>query len=99
MVAWLAIVGSAIVAVPAIVKFPVDGLKDSFEDDTFCGKFPVVAVTHVGYMVALVAVSSVTAVFVALVALVALPDKAPENVVVVNVAVFGLKVSFVDDTF
>jgi hypothetical protein len=50
-------------------------------------------------MVALVAVSSVIPVFVALVALVALPDKAPENVVVVNVAVFGLKVSFVDDTF
>ena len=60
---------------------------------------PEAVVTHVGYMVALVAVSSVTAVFVALVAVVALPDKAPENVVVVNVAVFGLKVSFVDDTF
>ena len=59
-------------------------------------------VTHVGYIVAAVVVSSVTAVLVALVAVVAvvaLPDKAPENVVVVNVAVFGLKVSFVDDTF
>ena len=52
-------------ALPAIVRFPVEGLKVSFEDDTFWGRFPVLAVTQVGYMVALVAVSSVTAVLVA----------------------------------
>ena len=84
---------------PATVRFPVDGLKDNFEDDTFAGRLPVLAVAHKGYMVALVEVSSVMPILVALVALVAVPDKAPENVVVVRVAVEGLNVSFVDDTF
>ena len=54
--------------VPATVRFPVDGLKDNFVDDTFWGRFPLVVVTQVGYMVALVVVSFVIAVFVALVA-------------------------------
>ena len=81
---------------PATVRLPVEGLKLSFVDDTFCGRLPVLDVTHVGYMVALVAVSSVMAI---LAALVAVPDKAPENVVVVRVAVEGLKLSFEDDTF
>ena len=97
LVALVAVV--AVEALPAkfvVVRVAVEGLKLSFVDDTFWGRFPVAAVTHVGYIVALVAVSSVTAV---LVALVALPDKAPENVVVVKVAVEGLKVSFEDDTF
>ena len=97
LVALVAVV--AVVALPAkfvVVKVDVEGLKVSFEDDTFAGRFPVLAVAHNGYMVALVAVSSVIPI---LVALEALPDKAPLNVVVVKVAVDGLKVSFVDDTF
>lgn len=59
----------------------------------------MVVVTQVKYIVALVVVSSVIAVLVADVAVVALPDNAPENVVVVNVPVFGLKVSLLLDTF
>ena len=97
LVALVAVV--AVLALPAkfvAVKVDVDGLKVSFEDATFAGGFPVLAVAHKGYMVALVAVSSVIPI---LVALEALPDKAPLNVVVVKVAVDGLKVSFVDDTF
>ena len=54
---------------PVAVKSPVDGLNVSLSDVTFCGKFPVFAVTQVGYTVALVLVSSVIAVLVALVAL------------------------------
>lgn len=51
---------------------PVDGLKTSLVEETFCGRFPVVVVTHVGYTEALVVVSSVIAVLVAFVAEVAL---------------------------
>ena len=75
---------------------PVDGLKVNLVDDTFCGKLPVVVVTHVGYIVALVVVSLVIAVlvaFVAVVAVVALPDKAPEKVPAVKVFVLGLYVN------
>ena len=75
---------------PVAVSKPVDGLKDNFVSDVFCGRFPVFAVTHVGYIVALVVVSFVIAVFVALVAVVAevalvaveaFPVNAPTNVV------------------
>lgn len=82
---WLAL--SAVVSVPAVVavdalpvrapenvvvaRVPVDGLYVNFADVVFCGRFPVFAVTHVGYIVAFVEPSSVMAVFVALVAVVA----------------------------
>ena len=93
---------------PADTNEPVDGFIVNLVEDTFCGKLPDVAVTHVGYTVAFVAVSSVMAVFVALVAVVALvadvavvalPDNAPENVVAVTVPVDGLKVNLVEETF
>jgi hypothetical protein len=74
----------------------VDGLNVNLVDDTFCGKLPVVVVTHVGYIVALVVVSLVIPVFVAfvaVVAVVALPDKAPEKVPTVRVFVLGLYVN------
>jgi hypothetical protein len=51
----------------------VDGLNLSLVDVTFCGKFPVFAVTQDKYISAAVVVSSVIAV---LVALVAVPDVA-----------------------
>jgi hypothetical protein len=41
------------------VNAPVEGFHDSFVLDTFSGRFPVFAVTHVGNMVAFVALSSV----------------------------------------
>ena len=44
------------------------GTKLSFVLDVVCGKFPVVALTMVGYQVALELVLSVIAVFVAFVA-------------------------------
>jgi hypothetical protein len=78
-----------------VVRVAVLGLNVSLVLETFWGKFPVVVVTHVGYIVAAVAVSSVIAVlvaFVAVVAVVALPDRAPENVVVASVLVLGTKV-------
>jgi hypothetical protein len=53
------------------VTVPVEGLNVNLVDDTFCGKFPVVVVTQVGYIVALVVVSLVMPVLVALVAFVA----------------------------
>jgi len=54
------------------VKVPVEGTKLSFVDEVFCGKLPVVVVTHVGYTEVAVVVSSVIAIFVAFVAVVAL---------------------------
>lgn len=56
-------------------KAPVDGLKVSFVEVVFCGRFPVFAVTHVGNIVAFVDVSSVIAVFVAFVAVVEVVDE------------------------
>jgi hypothetical protein len=44
---------------PVAVNIPVEGTKDNLEEDTFVGKFPVLAVTHKGYIVAAVDVSSV----------------------------------------
>ena len=58
---------------PVAVSAPVDGTNDNFVDVTFCGKFPVLAVTQVGYTAVAVLVSSVIAVLVALVAVVADP--------------------------
>jgi hypothetical protein len=53
---------------PVEVKIPVDGLNDNLVDETYWERFPVLAVTQVGYMVALVVVSSVIVVVVAAVA-------------------------------
>jgi hypothetical protein len=59
-------------AVPTVTRLlsrmPVDGLNDSLVLETFCGRLPVFAVTHVGNIVAFVVVSSVMPVFVAFVA-------------------------------
>jgi len=74
-------------------------LKVNFVDDTFDGRFPVVDVTHVGYIVAFVVVSFVIPTFVAfvaevadvaLVAVVAFPESAPMNVVAVSAFVLAL---------
>jgi hypothetical protein len=62
----------------------VDGTNDSLVLVVFCGRFPVFAVTQVGYTATAVAVSSVIPVLVAFVALVAFPDKAPVKVVAVT---------------
>ena len=96
---FLAVVqAAAVVAVEALpLRAPenvvvesvaVEGLNVIFELETFTGRFPVVVVTHVGYIVALVVVSSVIAefvAFVAVVAVVAFPLNAPENVLAVIV--------------
>lgn len=66
---------------------PVDGLNVNFVLVVFVGRFPVVAVTQVGYIVAFVVVSLVMPTFVAFVAVVAVeafPDSAPVNVVAVT---------------
>lgn len=56
---------------PVAVKIPVEGTKLSFVDDTVWGRFPVFAVTQVGYTVAAVAISLLMAVLVAFKAVVA----------------------------
>jgi len=33
---------------PVLVNIPVEGMNDSFPDVVFCGRLPVLAVTHVG---------------------------------------------------
>ena len=65
----------AVVALPdrapekvVVDSVAVEGLKVILVDETFCGRLPVLAVTQVGYIVALVVVSSVMPVLVALVA-------------------------------
>jgi len=58
---------------PVAVNCPVEGLKLNFVEVTFAGKFPVLAVTHTGYIVALVLVSSVMPILVVFVAFVADP--------------------------
>ena len=62
-----------VTANPVAVNTPVLGIKLNLVDDVFCGRLPVVVVTHVGYTAVMVVVSSVIAV---LVALVAVPDVA-----------------------
>ena len=99
----------AVVAVVAVVAFPdkapanvvvvsvaVLGLKDSFVEATLAGKFPVLAVTQTGYIVAFVVVSSVIPMFVAFVTV---PENAPTKVVAVKVPVLGLNDRFVLETF
>ena len=53
---------------PVAVRAPVDGLKLSLVEVTFAGKFPVLAVTHTGYIVALVVSSFVMPMLTAFVA-------------------------------
>ncbi len=66
-------------------RFPVEGTNVSLVLVTFCGRFPVLVVTHVGYIVAAVVVSSVIAVLVVLVELVAVPTVNPDAVPVMLV--------------
>ena len=58
---------------PVAVKAPVDGLKLNLVEVTLAGRFPVLAVTHTGYIEAFVEVSSVMPMLVLFVAFVALP--------------------------
>lgn len=61
MLASDALVRVAFTALRAVVvSVPVEGLKLSLVEDTLSGGVPVMAVTQVGYMVALVLVSSAT---------------------------------------
>lgn len=53
---------------PVADKMPVLGMNESLVDEVFCPRFPVVAVTQVGYTVVAVAMSFVMAMFVAFVA-------------------------------
>jgi hypothetical protein len=55
---------------PLAVRIPVEGTNESFVLETFAGRFPVLAVTHRGYIVAAVVVSS------AIVSEVAIPPEA-----------------------
>ncbi len=50
---------------PVDVSKPVDGLKLNFVEDTFNGRFPVLAVTHTGYIVEFVVASFAIAIVVA----------------------------------
>ena len=56
---------------PVALKIPVEGTKDRAPEVVFCGRFPVLAVTQVGYTAVAVAASLVMAVLVAFVAFVA----------------------------
>ena len=53
------------------VNTPVEGTKLSLVEDTFCGRFPVLAETHVGYTAVEVETSLVMFVLVVLVAMIA----------------------------
>lgn len=73
------------------VSAPVEGLKLNFVEEIFCGRLPVVVVTHVGYIVAFVLVSSVIAVFVAFVAVVAVVADVADVAVAAAIEVLQLK--------